>query len=69
MLVGGLAAGVLAEAAASRVIQSRLYGVPAFDVWTLLVACALLGLAGLVAIWWPARRASGVNPVAILGDT
>lgn len=69
MLVGGLAAGVLAAAAASRVIQSRLYGVPAFDVWTLLVACALLGLAGLVAIWWPARRASGVNPVTILGDT
>jgi hypothetical protein len=45
-----------------------LYGVPPFDVWTLVAAAALLGGAGLLAVWWPARRAAGVDPVTVLGD-
>jgi predicted permease len=65
----GLAAGVLAASGAGRVLRSRLYGVPAFDVWTILAACVLMGGAGLVAVWWPARRAASVDPVTILSDS
>jgi predicted permease len=69
VLALGLLAGVLASGAAGRVLQNRVYGVPSFDVWSLLAAAALLGGAGMLAIWWPARRASGVDPVTVLSDT
>ena len=69
VLAYGLAAGTVAAAAAGRVLQSRLYGVPAFDVWTIVAAAGLMGLAGLVAVWWPARRAATVDPVTVLSDT
>jgi ABC-type antimicrobial peptide transport system permease subunit len=68
VLALGLVAGVIASAAATRVLQNRLYGVPPFDVWTLLAACAVLGGAGLVAVWWPARRAGSVDPMSVLSD-
>jgi putative ABC transport system permease protein len=69
VLACGLACGVLAAAAAGRVLQSRLYGVPPFDVWTVVAASVLMGAAGVLAIWWPARRAAAVDPVTVLGDT
>jgi predicted permease len=68
VLALGLVAGVVASSAATRVLQNRLYGVPPFDVWTLVAASTLLGGAGLLAVWWPARRASSVDPVTVLSD-
>lgn len=68
VLTAGLFAGLLGAAGAGRVIQHRLYGVSAFDLTTVVIACTLLGAAGLVAIWWPARRAADVSPMAVLGD-
>ena len=68
VLAAGLAFGALASVAAGRVLRSRLYGVPAFDFETLLAASALLGVAGVVAVWWPARRAATVDPASVLGD-
>jgi predicted permease len=68
VLALGLVAGVIASAGATRVLQNRLYGVPPFDVWTLLAASVVLGGAGLVAVWWPARRAGSVDPVTVLSE-
>ena len=68
MLALGLGAGTAAAAAASRALRSRLYGVPPFDIWSLVGAAGLLMLAGLAAIWLPAHRAAAVDPVNVLRD-
>ena len=59
---GGVALGLVAAAALSRVITSLLFGVRAVDPATYgSVAVALVAVAGL-ASWIPARRAAGVDP-------
>ncbi|MGE0351778.1 MAG: ABC transporter permease [Gemmatimonadales bacterium] len=58
-LVIGLAGGV----AASRLLQSLLYGVSPVDPPTWMLVSAGLMLAGLVATLIPAQRASRVQPV------
>ena len=68
VLVAGIVVGGFAAAAAGRVLRNQLYGVPPFDVWSLTVAAALMGAAGLLAIWWPARRAGSVDPVEVLRE-
>ena len=65
-VVAGLCAGLGAAAFASRWISGLLFGVPAFDPLTYLaVAAALLGAASL-ACYFPARRATRVDPLAAL---
>ncbi|MFL5458484.1 MAG: ABC transporter permease, partial [Myxococcales bacterium] len=68
MLALGLGAGALAAGAVGRVLRSQLYGVPPFDVWSLLGAVGLLAAAGLAAIWVPAHRAASVDPVTVLRE-
>ncbi len=60
-LWGGLF-GLAAAAAAARLLQSLLYGVSPLDPWTFLGVPLLLAAAVLAASWWPARRASAVDP-------
>jgi putative ABC transport system permease protein len=65
-VVAGLCAGLGAAAFASRWISGLLFGVPATDPLTYLaVAAALLGAASL-ACYFPARRATRVDPLAAL---
>ena len=65
-VVAGLCAGLGAAAFASRWISGLLFGVPAIDPLTYLaVAAALLGAASL-ACYFPARRATRVDPLAAL---
>ncbi len=65
-VVAGLCAGLGAAAFASRWISGLLFGVPAFDSLTYLaVTAALLGAASL-ACYFPARRATRVDPLAAL---
>jgi putative ABC transport system permease protein len=68
VLAAGIGCGLLAAAAVSRMLGNQLHGVRPFDVWTLLAACAVMVLAGLLAIWWPARRAAAQNPMASLNE-
>jgi hypothetical protein len=67
-LAAGLGAGLAGAAAAAGVLESRVVGVRAFDPWTLVAMASLLGAAGLLATWWPARRVSRGNPIAALKD-
>ncbi len=63
-LVGvGVAAGILGGALATRLLQSLLYGVSPADATTWLVATGSLVLAGLLATFIPAYRATRVDPV------
>ena len=65
VLASGIGCGVLTASVAGRVLQSRLYGVPPFDIGILLTASVAMALAGALAIWWPARRAAAVDPSGI----
>jgi predicted permease len=68
VLVAGIACGLLAAAAVTRLLEHQLYGVHRFDASTLAATCALMAIAGLVATWWPARRAAITNPLALLKE-
>ncbi|HTS74599.1 MAG TPA: ABC transporter permease [Bryobacteraceae bacterium] len=66
MAVAGLAIGIPAAYASSRLVKSLLYGVKANDSASLAVAIATLVAATLIAGFGPARRASRIDPVVAL---
>lgn len=66
LLTVGLLLGLTGALATAKLLQSVLFGVSAFDPLTYLLATALLGAAALFACWWPARRASKVDPIVAL---
>jgi putative ABC transport system permease protein len=66
-LVGiGIGVGVLASLAVTRVLSSQLFGVAPHDVLTLAAVVAVVIAAGLAACWFPARRATRVDPMLAL---
>ncbi len=64
----GIAVGVGAAVALSRVIGSQLYGVRATDPGTFAVVTLLLGGTALIANLIPALRAMRVDPAVVLRD-
>ena len=67
LLIGiGLGAGLLGAFAASRALNSLLYGVGALDAAALLGALVTLAAVAFIACYLPARRASLVNPIEAL---
>jgi len=66
-LIGiGVSAGLLVSAAATRILSSQLFGISAYDPVTLASVVAVVGIAGLAACYFPARRATEVDPVIAL---
>jgi putative ABC transport system permease protein len=66
-LVGiGVGLGLIASLALGRVIATQLWGVSAYDPWTLVSVPVVLLITGLVACWLPARRAARVDPLVAL---
>jgi ABC-type antimicrobial peptide transport system permease subunit len=66
-LVGlGVGVGLLASFAVTRVIASQLWGVSPRDPLTLGAVVAVVALAGLAACYFPARRATKVDPLVAL---
>ncbi len=64
----GIGTGTLGAVAIGKVLEAQLYGVRAIDVATLVFASLGLAAFCLAAIWWPARRASTVDPAIALRD-
>lgn len=63
---GGLAVGLVAAAATTRLIEGVLFGVTPTDLPTFAGVAVLLLLVGVVAAQWPARRAARVDPTKAL---
>ncbi len=67
LLVGiGLALGLLGALGAGRALTSLLYNVGSLDPWALLTAIVALAGVALLACWFPARRATRVDPIVAL---
>jgi predicted permease len=62
----GVVIGVAASFGLSRLISSFLFGVAPWDPLVFVSVPLLLSLVALVAVWWPARRASRVDPLSAL---
>ena len=62
----GLALGIPAAVFVSRLTESQLYGVKARDITVFIVAALVLAATAVAAGFWPARRASRVNPLDAL---
>ncbi len=59
----GAAIGLALAFGAAQLIRGLLYGGNAFDPLTFIGVPAILGAIAALAIWIPARRAAGVDPV------
>lgn len=64
----GVAIGIVAAFGLTRLLETLLYGVTAFDPLTLGTVVVLLGAIAFLACWLPARRASGLNPLVALRE-
>jgi predicted permease len=69
VLIGsGIAVGLVIALAATRLVASFLYGVRPNDPLTLFSAAVVLAAAAVAAGYWPARRASRLDPMTSLRE-
>ena len=68
MMMAGVAIGSVAALVAARGVRSLLFGLGPDDPMTLLMAIVPLVLTGVVAAVWPARRATGIDPLSALRE-
>jgi putative ABC transport system permease protein len=62
----GVVAGVLVTVGATHFISSQLFGISSVDPVTFGGVIAVLGVTGLAACYFPARRATRVDPMVAL---
>jgi ABC-type antimicrobial peptide transport system permease subunit len=62
----GVLCGVAAAFGLTRIIASFLFQVKAWDPLVFAAVPLILVLVSLFAVWWPALRASRVNPIEAL---
>jgi ABC-type antimicrobial peptide transport system permease subunit len=65
-MLAGIALGVPAAWVMARWLQSMLFGLTPADPVVTAGAVLLLAMAGLLAAYFPARRATRVDPIAAL---
>ena len=66
LIAAGLAIGLTAAWAASRVLASQLYDVSASDPQTFVIVALVLAFVACVACYLPARRATRTDPISAL---
>ena len=67
-VVAGLALGLVASLASSRVLRAMLFGVSATDPVVYVVVTFVLAAAAVVAVLVPTLRATGVSPTVALRE-
>jgi len=65
-VIVGLAIGLVAAVAFSRVMTGLLYGVSPTDASTLVAVTILLSAVAVAAAYMPARRAARLDPISAL---
>jgi predicted permease len=66
LVTAGMAVGLAAAYGLSRLLGSMLYEVGSADPRAFAGSCFLLGVVAALAAYWPARRATEVDPVVAL---
>jgi len=66
LAVIGLLVGLTLSMLLGQFLSKLLFGVTPFDVPTLVMVPAVLGVATVLASWVPARRAMKLDPVAVI---
>ena len=66
LVLSGIALGLPLAWVLSRSVRSMLFGLTPTDPATIACSVVLLGGAGLLAAYLPARRASRVDPISVL---
>jgi ABC-type antimicrobial peptide transport system permease subunit len=65
-MIVGAAIGLALTVPTTRAIGGLLFGIQPMDAASVLAATAVLVVIALLATYLPARRAAGLDPVAIL---
>jgi len=69
MLLGiGVLLGLPATMAATRLVGAQLFGLTPSDPPTFITAILAISMVALLAAYFPARRASRVDPMVALRD-
>lgn len=68
LVAGGLIIGLLGMNALQEAFQNRIYGLEAMDPLVIILVMVVLGATALAACSIPARRATQVDPVAVLNQ-
>ena len=66
LLLIGMALGLIGSVGAARFLARQVWNVPAFDPLAFAIVSLALFVAGLQACFWPARRASRIDPLIAL---
>lgn len=66
LLAAGIAIGLFASYGLRRFLASQIWGVSATDPWTFGAVVALVVGVGLAACYFPARKATQVDPLFAL---
>jgi len=66
LTLGGVALGLFAALALTRLMKTLLFEVSVTDPLTFIVIAVLLALVAMLACWIPARRATKVDPLVAL---
>ena len=64
--LSGIVAGLFASLALTGLIANYLFGVTPTDPFTFCLAVVVLLAAAVAASWFPARRATSVDPMLAL---
>ena len=62
----GVLVGVAVALGLSKLIATMLYGVEARDPFVFLLVPVLLFATAVIAVWFPARKATQVDPIKAL---
>jgi len=68
LAVAGIAAGEAAALGLTRYLEAQLYAVKSVDAGVYGAVCIVLAAAAAAGCWFPARRATGVDPAVVLRE-
>jgi len=66
LILIGVALGVLSSLLLTRLLSGLLFGVQAIDLPIFSAAALVLGVAAFAACYFPAHRATRVDPIVVL---